>query len=382
MMNEKEQQLNLILTKIVKEISITSTMLDKAVSSYEAVGNWLGDGIEYDVRITPQGSMNLGTTNKPITDEDDYDIDLVCLLENGQELKAETIKNIVGNRLKENKVYREKIEQEGEGKRCWKMQYDEFHMDILPCVPKSYYAEPYLTDIRLTHKASTCIYDDRYSNPYGYRKWFESRMVESLKKEKRAFAVENKLEIEEVPTYRVKTPLQMAIQLLKRHRDIAFENDSDNAPISIIITTLAAKAYTGEENVYEALCTILNHMLEYIEVRDGVYWVQNPVMEDENFADKWGLYPVRKDCFYNWVNKAKVDFITDPLKAIGIDSLGKLFKKSLGEKPVTRAFNSYADDMKNARNNDKLYSVGLTGGLTTTAVAGATKVKGHNFFGK
>lgn len=111
-------------------------MIDKAVESYEAVGKWLGDGIEYDVHIIPQGSMNLGTTNKPIADEDDYDIDLVCLLENGQDLEAKSIKNIVGNRLKENKVYREKIDSEGEGKRCWKMKYNEFHMDILPCVPK------------------------------------------------------------------------------------------------------------------------------------------------------------------------------------------------------------------------------------------------------
>ena len=182
-MNEKEQQLNLILTKIVKEISITATMLDKATKSYEAVGTWLGDGIEYDVRITPQGSMNLGTTNKPVSDKDDYDIDLVCLLENGQKLEAKEIKNIVGNRLKENETYRKKIIEEGEGKRCWKMQYDEFHMDILPCVPKSNYIEPYLTDIRLTHKISAYCYEDRYSNPYGYRKWFESRMADVLKEE-------------------------------------------------------------------------------------------------------------------------------------------------------------------------------------------------------
>jgi len=381
-LNEKEQQLNLILKKIVSEISITSPMIDKAVESYEAVGKWLGDGIEYDVHIIPQGSMNLGTTNKPIADEDDYDIDLVCLLENGQDLEAKSIKNIVGNRLKENKVYREKIDSEGEGKRCWKMKYNEFHMDILPCVPKNNYIEPNITDIRLTHKVSTNVYEDRFSNPYGYRKWFESRMADVLKKEKRSYAVENTLEIEDVPTYKVKTPLQMAIQLLKRHRDIYFKNNHENAPISIIITTLAAKAYGGEESVYEALCTILNHMLDYIEIRDGVYWVQNPVMKDENFADKWERYPERKEYFYNWVIKAKKDLIINPLEAVGMDHLGELLKKTLGEKPVIRAFNSYADDMQDARKEGKLYSVGLTGGLTTNAITGAVQVKGHTFFGK
>lgn len=381
-MNEKEQQLNLILTKIVKEISITTTMLDKATKSYEAVGTWLGDGIEYDVRITPQGSMNLGITNKPVSDKDDYDIDLVCLLENGKKLEAKVIKNIVGNRLKENETYRKKITEEGEGKRCWKMQYDEFHMDILPCVPKSNYIEPYLTDIRLTHKISASCYEDRYSNPYGYRKWFESRMADVLKEEKKAFAAENKLEIENVPTYRVKTPLQMAIQLLKRHRDIYFKNNDDNAPISIIITTLAARAYNGEKNVYEALCNILNHMHEYIERKDGVYWVKNPVMEEENFADKWELYPKRKDNFYKWLYKAKEDLISNPLAAVGIDLLGEIFKESLGEAPVSRAFHSYADDMLSARKKGTLYSVGLTSGLTTKVTSKATQVKEHTFFGK
>ena len=381
-MNEKEQQLNLILTKIVKEISITTTMLDKATKSYEAVGTWLGDGIEYDVRITPQGSMNLGITNKPVSDKDDYDIDLVCLLENGKKLEAKVIKNIVGNRLKEYETYRKKITEEGEGKRCWKMQYDEFHMDILPCVPKSNYIEPYLTDIRLTHKISASCYEDRYSNPYGYRKWFESRMADVLKEEKKAFAAENKLEIENVPTYRVKTPLQMAIQLLKRHRDIYFKNNDDNAPISIIITTLAARAYNGEKNVYEALCNILNHMHEYIERKDGVYWVKNPVMEEENFADKWELYPKRKDNFYKWLCKAKEDLISNPLAAVGIDLLGEIFKESLGEAPVSRAFHSYADDMLSARKKGTLYSVGLTSGLTTKVTSKATQVKEHTFFGK
>lgn len=380
-MNDKEKQIDCILKKIAEEISITPSMIEKAVKSYEAVGKWIGEGIDYNVIITPQGSMNLGTTNKPVSDKDDYDIDLVCLLEDGVKLNAKQIKNIVGDRLKENEIYRKKILEEGEGKRCWKMQYDEFHMDILPCVPKTIYVEPYITDIRLTHRVNEVVYEDKFSNPYGYRQWFENCMKDILYQEKRMFAMQNKTEIEEVPTYRVKTPLQMAVQLLKRHRDICFENDSDNAPISIIITTLAALSYSGESSVYEALINILEHMAEFIEVRNGVYWVQNPVMPNENFADKWQQYPERKDSFMKWVSKAKEDLIFEPLKAIGIDQIGVNYKKALGEAPVKRAINSYADEMKQARDNGKLYSVGLTGGLTTMATNGAKAVKGHTFFG-
>lgn len=138
------------------------------------------------------------------------------------------------------------------------MQYDEFHMDILPCVPlNGYFIEPNITAIKLTHKIGDGTYVPRYSNPYAYHKWFDNRMKDILLIEKRAFAAQNKTEIDKVPTHKMRTPLQKAIQLLKRHRDICFQNVSDDAPISIIITTLAAWAYNGETNVYEALCNIL-----------------------------------------------------------------------------------------------------------------------------
>lgn len=380
-MNEKEKQLNIILENIANEISITKSMIDKAERSYTAVGEYLQNGIEYDLRITPQGSMNLGTTIKPVSDNDDYDIDLVCLLENGMELEAKEIKQTVGDRLKENELYRKKILAEGEGKRCWKMQYDEFHMDILPCVPKTCYVEPSCTEIRLTHKISDLVYEDRFSNPYGYREWFESRMKNILKREKEKYAIYNKLEIENVPVYRVKTPLQLAIQLLKRHRDIYFKSENENAPISIIITTLAAKAYSGEENIYDAICSILNKMINYIEIRNGVFWVQNPVLEEENFADKWQVYPERKDAFYRWVSRAKEDIISNPLKVVGLPLLSRTLEVCLGEAPVKRAFNHYAEAIANAKEEGNLFSAGLSKGLTTQSTIGKTKVKGHTFFG-
>lgn len=68
-MTEKEKQLSIWLSQIADELNITPTMLDKAVKSYTAVGTWLSDGIPYNVKITPQGSMNLGTPtekSKPV----------------------------------------------------------------------------------------------------------------------------------------------------------------------------------------------------------------------------------------------------------------------------------------------------------------------------
>ena len=108
-MTDKEMLLGKILSAIADELNITDTMYNKAVDSYEAVGKYLGEGLEYDVRIMPQGSMNLGTVIRPIDDSDEYDVDLVCLLTNGQNLSLEGIKNKVGDRLKSNEKYKKML---------------------------------------------------------------------------------------------------------------------------------------------------------------------------------------------------------------------------------------------------------------------------------
>ncbi|MBS7327125.1 MAG: nucleotidyltransferase [Oxalobacter sp.] len=379
-MKDNEKFLDDILKKIVEEISITPTMRDKATESYEAVGKWIGEGLLFDVKIQPQGSMNLGTTIKPISDNDDYDIDLVCLLEDGKHLTAKQIKNIVGNRLKENEIYRQKIEEEGEGKRCWKLQYYEFHMDILPCVPRDSYEEPNNTEIRITHKNAPNIYVDKFSNPFGYRNWFRERMTNVLRKAQEAYALDSKVEIDSVPMYRVKTPLQMAIQLLKRHRDVCFKDNPDDAPISIIITTLASHAYNGESSLYEAICNILKHMTDYIEYRKGVYWIANPVMQEENFADKWIQYPERRLAFLKWINRAQKELIDNPLNTLGIDQLIKHYSIILGDAPVKRAFKNLGQSVQNARESNNLYSRGLTKGLVSSTIPVGKLVKNHTFY--
>lgn len=377
----KEELLSEILEEIANQISITPTMIDKAEKSYKAVGEFIAEGINYNVKVSPQGSMNLGTAIKPISNKDDYDIDLVCMLENGQKLSAKEIKNIVGDRLKEHKIYKEKIDEEGEGKRCWKMQYDEFHMDILPCVPQTIYLEPDITDIRITNK-NNGIYEDRYSNPYGYKRWFEEQTKQLLNESKRNYAIRNKLNIDDVPTYRVKTPLQLSIQLLKRHRDMCFKDDLDNKPISIIITTLAAKAYQGQDNIYDSIKCILENMDKYIENRNGTYFIKNPVKEEENFADKWILYPERKEAFFKWLKLAKRDLIDNPIKTLGLNNICSLYKESLGDLPVQNAFNNIGNNRKELRESNKLFFDKSTNKLVKESGPNSKLVPNHAFYGE
>lgn len=386
-MTARDQEYNKYLQKLAENLDISDTMRDKAIDSYTAVGKWLGDcADDSPVKIFPQGSFYLGTVIKPVDDRDDYDIDLVCLLKDKYGASEREIKHLVGNRLKEHGTYQKMLDTE-EGKRCWTLHYDEFHMDILPSAPKDkVYLEPYLTGIRLTHKDAPGVYTPRYSNPYKYHEWFEQRMRTLVLLEKSTFAMRNQVDISKVPLYKIKTPLQRAIQLLKRHRDIMYQNASqiqkDNAPISIIITTLAAHAYNNEESLFEALNSILNNMYNFIELRDGEYWVENPAMTDENFAEKWNDKPDKHREFIRWLGQAKQDILVAPSKTIGLHSICENMERSFGSNIVKRSFLDLGYETKENRDAGNLYTSGLTGGLTTSATEGSKKVGGHTFFGK
>jgi hypothetical protein len=87
---------------------------------------------------------------------------------------------------------------------------------------------------------------------------------------------------------------------------LRFANDQDNRPPSILITTLAARAYSGEEDLFTATRNAVSRMPEFIENRHGVWWVPNPAHEEENFADKWNECAERRIKFFSWVASAEM----------------------------------------------------------------------------
>jgi len=385
-MTDKEHFLDRYLRKIADNLDISATMREKAERSYRAVGEWLGDcSYNSEVKIMPQGSFYLGTVIRPVSDNDEYDIDLICLLKSAKYKSEREIKNIVGDRLREHKTYSSMLEPEG--KRCWTLCYDEFHMDILPCVPnQEYYIEPLLTELKLTHKQDDGRYIPKYSNPYKYHEWFEERMRMRIDEVRKVFSEKNQVEISKIPLYKVKTPLQQAIQLLKRHRDIMYDrlpqNRKDNAPISIIITTLAASAYKNETSLYSTLSNVLENMVNFIKWDGNKYIIENPVMKAENFADKWNENPEKAKEFFFWLESAKKDILHSTISEQGLHRVSEKLEYCFGRNIVQRSMVDDGNSMRAARENNRLYVGGLTGGLHTSPTQNSKKVGGHTFFGK
>jgi hypothetical protein len=364
---------------------------------------------EYNPQIAPQGSFLLGTVIKAINDCDDLDIDLVCeLLGKNPNWTQEDLKAIVGEQLMENETYK-KIMEFPDGRRCWTLKYREnsedekYHMDILPSVIDNDYRRDFdglfsekifdrstiqklafrITDReRDDYKTETNAVEWLKSNPFGYAKWFFDR-AEQGQVEKR-FSL--KASIQEVPNFQKnKYPLQRIIQILKCHRDMMFSTEEDKVdkPISIIITTLAARAYTGSKNILEALENVISNMKNYIEIctndeGKAVYWVENPVNSEENFADKWKEHPQRQKNFYNWLEQVQRDIIKIT-EQHGLTSIGNEIKTVFGDNVGNQTINTYSERLREKRENNNLRMTIGTGMLGNT---GKIEVPQHKFYGK
>ena len=377
---ENKQNIDKMLRRIAAEIEISQTEHEQAVNSYNAVGTFLDNNIpQYDIKVIPQGSFRLGTVIKPITDKDEYDIDLVAIVDNKFTI-AEDLKNIVGYALKESDRYSEKLK---EGKRCWTIEYAEsanYHMDILPTMRSDTYFRN--KELIMTHKEDeNSNYEFGQTNPEAYYDWFVKRMEEEKKKLTEEYAIRNKMEIVEVPEYKIKTTLQIAIELLKRYRDIKFKETPDIKPISIILTTLMARIYTGKENVYELIEKFSKEYILYLEKdENGNVLIKNPVNENENFADKWPNNPERKEAFFGFMNELKEDLVNNRILLEGnMRDQADCYKKLFGDNMVNRVYENMANNTREEREKSNIY-LKDNGNLTTEKTN--INVRNHNFYGK
>ena len=322
---------DLFISDLAKALDIPPERYEAADRSYRSVCDWLerreSKFFGIDIQAYTQGSFRLGTVIRPVNGEEDYDLDVVFEFDLSKALNTqEDVYDALGTELVAY-ARRHGMQAPLGWDRCWTLNYADtaqFHMDLLPSVPDAdrqralreqrmislAHVEASISITDRTHENYQVRSDDwPSSNPRGYADWFYARMKPVFDQRRRAMMLaEAKADVEDIPAFRVKTPLQAAIQLLKRHRDMCFSELEDGRPSSIIISTLAAHAYNQEGSVSGALLSILSSMDKYIREKDGVFWIENPSNPRENFADSWENEPELKQGFYDWLETARSDF--------------------------------------------------------------------------
>jgi hypothetical protein len=348
-----------LIRNLAKEIEIPVERYESAEKSYKSLADWLGrKGSRFEntgLSVYTQGSFRLGTAIRPLNGDEHYDLDIVCEFETGKATTTQrNLKTHLGHEVTAYAAAHSMDSPEC-WDRCWTLNYADsaqFHMDVLPSVPDGAAVRDSLVRANLVNafagkaiaitdrkhpKYETVSHDWPTSNPNGYADWFLERMKPIARGEmaRKAFATD--AEIAEIPRFRRKVPLQSAIQILKRHRDVMFaEDEEDLKPSSIILTTLATHAYQGEDTIGAALYGVLDRMDGAIERGGSLVVIRNPSDPRENFADGWRDRPEKQAAFFRWLEAVRSDF-TQASQLSDVNDLVKMLAPKIGRQLIEKA---------------------------------------------
>lgn len=369
-----------ILNRVGDKLQLNKSRYEKIESSYKDVAEWLNDddglfqGIPID--IYPQGSYRIGTTVRPIKNNE-FDLDFVIEPKKVWDVSIDAVQVLkhLESRLKQNENYKPRLQVM---KRCVRLNYEDYHMDILPGFP---YKSIGSLDLKVPDKK---LQDWKDSSPIKYGDWF----ISQTKLRKSMTLLEKAAKIEPLPEilpYEEKEPLQRAVQILKRYRDIYFLDNNDIAPISIVLTTLAGRFYSGESTAFEALTNIIIKIANEIDTTEGFIEVKNPVNNNENFSEKWDIDPTLYMHFKSFITdfKKQIHLLH---KSNGIDEAAIILKNILGVSVTNSALVEQVDFINKQRESGKL-GIWKSNGRITTVTSGIGSgnliqpSKQHNFYG-
>jgi len=374
-----------LLKAAIDSLSIPPGIYDKAVERYKSVTAFLEKPGTRVAAWNPsqyvQGSAALGLAIRPLG-KDDFDFDVSCEVTPPAHLSSNQIRKEVEARLREDANYARMLNTSKMW--CLRLDYAEaekFHLDIVVGrIARSLSVTG--TAVQIPDKAAEQWVG---SDPRGYIKWFNVRQkITQHMAALNSFTTIKKADVApapEQPEANEKMPLQWVIQAMKRHRDLSFQGQkSADAPISIIITTLAAKAYQGESDILDALRNITARMLDQFDDGTGRSVVLNPVLSSENFADKWPLKPHRRQAFFEWHEAFSRD-VQALLVADKIVAISGALETLVGDAAKRVAFAAHASAIKTLQESKTL---GVTTAFATlgSTAAGARPMPAHTNFGR
>ncbi len=343
-----------LLLEIDDRISLTPSQYEGLKSRYESISAILEDPRDPelgDMLVFPQGSFRTRTVIRP-PGNGDVDIDAIAYVTGGTPLAPVDLLDRLFAELDARARTNGGVVPSN---RCVTVQYHDeqlpCHMDVTPAERKP--GNPNDDGSGRLRVPDRSDSDWSPSNPKDFADWFEDiasleiNVLIPVAYRQRLLAKRG--DTEPLPSHEeVCAPngLRVGVRLMKRHRDVYVERTGRNKskPISVLITTLAAKAYqqVAMKNRGQALSPL--KVLEQVAAemtscfdapRQGEkYRVLNPKDPDENFAEKWNEDPARAMTFFAWhetlMQSLRYGYVKCPTKQRFRSELTESFGSSAG----------------------------------------------------
>ena len=308
-----------LLLEIVEAVSVPASDYERIESHYNAISEILiepDDPELADGHVFPQGSFLTRTVVRALG-KGEIDVDAILLLQETA-LTPRALLETLHAELEARARTQGGVERRN---RCVTVHYADAslpaHLDVTPAIASNGnnddegWGPLEVPDYKQA--------DWHPTNPRDFADWFndisetpillEQGTVSFTEARKRADA-------EQLPSHEAINafdPLRATVKLMKRHRDVFRERHGAEAPvpISVVITTLAAKAYkevaelsqkqplTALQAIREIITRMPNQFDE--DGRTGSEWrLCNPRRRAENFAEKWNRDPAYAALFNKW----------------------------------------------------------------------------------
>lgn len=318
--NEMDQWTTLI-GRLLRRLELKPQDREKAENEYEALADRIARRLDlprHDVHIFPQGSMRTQTTISPQWPTK-FDLDVVVHLKGPgyQWPDPEKMFQAFGKALEGHECLTGSPEEK---RRCWRLNYpnERFYFDVTPAV----------NDKTGLQGSSLSVRDPDTgwspSNPGEYANWFCERASKRFPFQSRLAKVtaEARTQVDPLPDSEVELDdiLRRTVQLVKLHRDTIYRGapavKQTLMPISVIIVTLLTHAYDKllAERAYdfhspiEVVLELIEMMPSMIVLHGGKWYVPNPALPNENFADRWNDdHGAREREFRKWHKQLEGD---------------------------------------------------------------------------
>lgn len=400
-----ENPVDRLLAEIALSVQLPPSLHAKAAGRYEAVRRHLEAKDKFANRVEvfyPQGSMAIDATIAIRGTDDEYDLDIIAQL--GDEFRDKSPLQILLDLEEGLKDY--PVEKVVRQTRCVTLYYsDKMHLDVTPSL--RYYGTPDRQSVIAHAKGPLSGSDDHMvdMNAYGFVDWYrrltptEIRFAKSFHQrwlaEDRALA--KSADVDEVPDqtdFVVKNTATLALQLIKRYRNIVYANYAGRIPPSILLSYYAGVMAAPDTPLSEMVVRIARRLASDIETASSAQrklHVSNPRCDRDVLTDRWPETIKQQDELAAHLTKLADGIEKMRRKAWAPNELKDWLRNQFGDRVVTRAVDQLAGDIGTAvQSGTQVYTKtgglllpnpALIGGGALSSMASSVSARPHTFYG-
>lgn len=400
-----DDPLDRILAEIALSVQLPPSLHDKTKGRYEAVRRHLEATTAFQHQIEhfyPQGSMAIDATISTRGTDDEYDLDIVSQF-GGRFRQLQPLDILLELEAALSDYPVQKVLRQT---RCVTLFYaDKMHLDVTPAL------RVYGTldrESRITHaQGPRPSIDDRLvdMNAYGFAEWYRGRTPLELRLAKefhrrwrdqdgRARADADVDDVPDQCDFIVKNTATLALQLIKRFRNVRYAGYTGRIPPSVMLSFyagLAAQPNMALSAMVIRLASWIIGEIEQASMYGRKLHVANPACPDDVFTDRWPESVAQQNEFAGHLEGLVRGLENMRKGELFPDAMMEELRENFGDRVVTRAADQIAADVGAGIQQSRQRYTRRGGLIWPTAAGAATSVvanpavataKPHTFFGR